>query len=395
MSTPIAITGVGTVPVARSLKGALSDVCHQVCHSAIADAGLQKNQIDGLFVSPARMSGEPWLMYAAHIAEFLGLKTKSLVSVENGGATALLAMRAAMDAIALGRCEHALVLATDTRPDLDPTRHEVFVKSVVHTAMALYGPLNAICGLGTPMPFYAMSAQRYMHEQGVSEEDVARVSVVLRDNAVEHPLAQFRKPVSLDDVLSSRMLCPPIRLLQAASISAGACALVLSRMPQGGSGDRPTVCITGYGAHHEPAHFIPRNGPITQFISAQNAAREAFGEAGRTPADVDVAEVYGVFGATELILYEDLGLVARGTAAQAVAEGRTAFGGEVVMNPSGGRISFGHPAGATPLYEVAEVTRQLRGEALGKQVENARVGLVHAEHGMLNGSVVTVLEGRG
>jgi acetyl-CoA acetyltransferase len=125
------------------------------------------------------------------------------------------------------------------------------------------------------------------------------------------------------------------------------------------------------------------------------AGKQAFAEAGRSPAEVDVAEVYGVFGATELILYEDLGFCEKGKASQFLADGRSTHGGDLVINPTGGRMSLGHPAGATPLYEVAEVVRQLRGDALGTQVQGARVGLVHAEHGMMNGSVVCIFEGRG
>ncbi|MDP6934232.1 MAG: thiolase family protein [Myxococcota bacterium] len=390
--TRLAIAGIGTTPVTRSLERPLLDTCVQVTREALDDAQLEASEIDGLFVSPARMSGEPWLMYAANLAEHLGLCTKSLTLVENGGATALLTLRAAMDAVALGRCRTALVLASDTRPMLDTNHFESFVRFVAFSGVALYGPVYAVAGLGTPIPIYAMSAQRYMHEYGVDEAAIAQASVLLRQHASTHPLAQFRKPITVDEVLSSKMLSPPIRLLQAAGISAGACAVLVTRAENITRTDRPPVIFTGYGEHHHPSHFIPRQGSITRFESVEIAGQEALEQAGRTPAQVDVAEVYGVFGATELILYEDLGFCDKGTAAHFLAEGRSTFGGDVVINPSGGRISFGHPAGATPLYEVAEVAHQLRGDAPGRQVADASVGLVHAEHGMMNGSIVLVLE---
>jgi len=157
---------------------------------------------------------------------------------------------------------------------------------------------------------------------------------------------------------------------------------------------RPVVEVTGYGEHHHPSHFIPRSGSITRFESVVEAGKAAFSESGLSPSDIDVAEVYGVFGATELILYEDLGFCPKGEAAHYLADGNSTYGGDVVINPSGGRLSMGHPAGATPLYEVAEVVRQLWGEAPGRQVDDAHVGLVHAEHGMMNGSVVMTLENR-
>ena len=99
-----------------------------------------------------------------------------------------------------------------------------------------------------------------------------------------------------------------------------------------------------------------------------------------------------MFAATELMLLEDLGLCGPGEGAQFVKDGRSTLGGEVLINPTGGRLSAGHPAGATPLYEVAEITRQLRGEAPGLQAPSARLGLLQAEHGMCNGAVVMVLE---
>lgn len=391
----LAISGVGSIAVRRDLEAPLLDSCVQVARQAITDAGLGLDQIDGLFVTPARMSGEPWLMFVANLAEYLGVKTKGLQSVENGGATALLTLRSAMDAVAMGRCKHALVIASDTRPMLDTNHFESFVRNVVFTATSLYGPVYAIAGLGTPIPIYAMSHQRYMHEYGVSEADIAMSSVRLREHAQLHPEAQFRDPITVDDVLSSKKLSPPIRLLQAAGISAGACAVVVSRADETAADARPRVELTGYGEHHHESHFVPRNGSITTFESVKVAGQEALAQAGRAPQDVDVAEVYGVFGATELILYEDLGWCEKGRGAQFLADGRSTWGGDLVINPTGGRMSFGHPAGATPLYEVVEVVRQLRGDALGKQVDNAQVGLVHAEHGMMNGSVVCVMEARG
>jgi acetyl-CoA C-acetyltransferase len=369
------------------------DTCATVAREAVLDAGLKPADIDGLFLTPAALSGEPWLMFAANFAEYLGLTTKSLVLLENGGTSALLALRSAMDAVALGRCKAALVVASDTRPLLDTNHFESFVRHVAFTTAALYGGVNSVLGHGPPIPIYALSHQRYMHEFGVTEELVALSSVRLREHAADHPLAQFRDPITVDDVLSSKWLSPPIHLLQAASISSGAVGLVVTTADRCDNG-RALVQITGYGEHHHPSHFIPRHGSITCFESVVEAGKQACEEAGISPEDVDVAEVYGVFGATELILYEDLGFCPKGEAAHYLAEGQSTWGGDVVINPTGGRLSFGHPAGATPLYEVAEVVRQLWGCAPGRQVENARIGLVHAEHGMMNGSVVMAFENR-
>ena len=239
-------------------------------------------------------------------------------------------------------------------------------------------------GHGPPIPIYALSHQRYMHEFGVDEAQVALASVRLREHAAQHPLARFRDPITVDDVLSSKRLSPPIRLLQAAGISSGAVGLVVTTADRCDNG-RPVVQLTGYGEHHHASQFVPRKGSITRFESVVEASKEAFAQSGLTPEDVDVAEVYGGVGATVLILNEDLGFCPKGEGAHFLADGRSTWGGDAVINPTGGRISLGHPAGATPLYEVAEVVRQIWGEASGRQVSAARVGLVHNQLGPLAG----------
>lgn len=394
MNVPLpVIAGVGAIPVTRDLTRPLPDLCAATVKAALDDAGVEASQVDGLFVTPAAISSEPWMMFAAQMGEYLGFKTKGLAAFENGGITALLALRAAMDAVQLGRCKVAVTLAMDTRPRFDMAHFESFMRQACFTTMALHGPFNGLMGLGAPVPIYAMSHQRYMHEFNVSEEQVAMSSVRLREHAVDHPWAQFRDPISVDDVLGSKELSPPIHIMQAAGISSGVVALVVTNAETARSLGAKGVTVKGYGEHHHPSHFVPRHGSITRFESVEVAGKEALAQAGVSISDIDVAEVYGVFGATELILYEDLGFCSKGEGAHYLADGRSTFGGDVVINPTGGRMSLGHPAGATPLYEVAEICLQLRGESVGRQVPNANLGLVHAEHGMMNGSIVMVLEG--
>jgi acetyl-CoA C-acetyltransferase len=269
---------------------------------------------------------------------------------------------------------------------------QAFVRRAVFRTTGLYGPINGLFGFGAPVPFYAMSHQRYMHEYDRSEADIAAVSVRLRQHASEHPLAQFRKLITVEDVLASKIVSPPIRLLQAAGISTGVVVAVITSAEMARETGRPVVALKGYGEHHDPSHFAPRRGSLTTFPAVRAAASQAFAEAGCTVSDIDVAEIYGVFGATECIVYEDIGFCERGTAVDFIRDGRSSIGGDVLINPTGGRISFGHPAGATPLYEVAEVVRQLRSEAPGLQAEGAQLGLVQAEHGMNNGVVIMVME---
>jgi acetyl-CoA acetyltransferase len=256
----------------------------------------------------------------------------------------------------------------------------------------IYGAYDGPYGLAAPIPLYAMSAQRYMHEYGVSAQEIAQVPVVLRENAMKNPDAMFREPITRDEVLASHMISPPIHLLECSAFCFGAAAIVLASPEAAGETGKTPVWITGIGEAHHPSHFIPQWASITTFESVVKAGKACFEDAGRSPSDVDVAEIYGVFAATELMLYEDLGFFEKGKAAHAVLDGKTSPGGEIPINPSGGRLSLGHPPGATPLYELVEVVRQLRGDASERQVSGPEVGLIQSEHGMLNGAMVMLLE---
>jgi len=173
---------------------------------------------------------------------------------------------------------------------------------------------------------------------------------------------------------------------------AGAAAVVVACDDVARTLGTPHAKLRGWGQSHHPSAFATSTADITRFPAVKCAAEEAFAEAGVSVNDIDVAEVYGVFSSTELMLCEELGFFERGTAGKAFAEGRTCIGGDVVIDPSGGRLSLGHPACATPLLEAYEICKQLQGRADDRQVPNARLGLMQAEHGMLNGSVVAIFE---
>jgi acetyl-CoA acyltransferase len=237
-----------------------------------------------------------------------------------------------------------------------------------------------------------MATQRYMLEHGVKPEEIAALPVALRRSAAGNPFAQFRDPITVDDVLASRVVSPPIHLLECCPMSEGGGAIVLASETAAGRLGRDAVWITGMGEWHEPTHFTPASGRIDRFPAVARSAAEAYARAGIGPADVDVAEVYGAFAATELITYEEMGFFGEGVAAKAVAEGAAGAAARPRLNPSGGRLSLGHPPTVTPILEAIEVAAQLAGRAGARQATPARTGVVQAEHGMDNGSLVFVLE---
>jgi len=388
-----AVVGIATAKAGKDMPARTRDIAYELISEALADAGIGKDEVDGLMVGPPGLGHLPSFMFANYLAEHLGLSTRSLTMLESGGATATMAVKYAADEIELGHAGICVVFGLDRR-GMERMANEFnhFMRNSVTRMINLYGPYNGPYGVGAPIPLYAMSAQRYMHEYGVDPETIANVAVVLRENAAKNPDALYRNPITVDEVMASPVLSPPIHLLECSPFCFGAAAVVLASPQAAAKARKDPVWITGIGEAHHPSHFIPQRGSITAFESAVKASRACFEDAGRKIEDVDVAEVYGVFAATELMIYEDLGFFEKGKAGYAVREGKTALEGKVAMNPSGGRLSLGHPAGATPLYELAEVVRQLRGEAGERQVKDADVGLVQSEHGMLNGAVVMLLE---
>lgn len=390
-----ALIGAFATPITKKPGAPLRKVFADVARGTLADAGLGPSDVDGLVVTPPGINPDVVIMFGAFLGKYLGLETRVLQVVENGGATAALALRAACNEVALGRVKRCLVLAADERYRLDASDPAYTLRFAAHSAIALQGAYDGVYVGGFPVPLYAMAAQRYQHEHHLAPRDLAGVVVQLRAHAARHPGAQFRSETTLEEVLASPMQSPPLTLHMCCPVSSGAAGVVVTTVGEARRTGRPHVALRGLGGWHEPEHFLPvdPDRSFTTYPSATRAARQAYEEAGVGPEDVSVAEIYGVYAPTELMLYEDLGFVqGKGRAPAAVAGGELTFGGRLVVNPSGGRIAYGHPAGATPLLETVEIVHQLRGTAVGRQVSGARLGLVHAEHGCLNGSVVSVWE---
>jgi acetyl-CoA acetyltransferase len=231
-----------------------------------------------------------------------------------------------------------------------------------------------------------------MHEHGVSAGQIAELPVRLRRNAALNPIAELRDPITVDDVLRSRLVSPPIHKLEAPPWSdGGACVIVASEAWAREHG-REGVALTGWGEAHDHANFIAFEAGLTSFPWVTESTRRALERSRRRLDEVNVAEIYGAFAASELMTYEAMGFFEPGMAPEAVAGGETSLGGRIPINTSGGRLSLGHPPQATPLLELQEICEQLTGQAGERQVAGASIGLVQAEHGVMNGSAVAVLE---
>jgi acetyl-CoA C-acetyltransferase len=239
---------------------------------------------------------------------------------------------------------------------------------------------------GATMPALAgLVTRALMTRQGVTAREISQVAVKNHAHGARNPLAHFRQTVRIEEVLESRMVADPLRLMHCCPISDGAAAVVLSA-------DRTPVRVAGVG-HGADTLAVRHRLELTSFAATRAAAREAYAMAGFGPERVDVAEVHDAFTPFELISLEDLGLIPPGKAGRATLDGETALDGRLPINPSGGLKARGHPLAATGVAQLVECVWQLRGSAEGRQVANASRALAHSIGGLATNNWVTLLEG--
>ena len=361
------VIGVGMIPFGKYPDTNITDLGWPAVKAAIKDAGIDARRIQAVYSGTARGGA----MVGQRIMGRLGLAGLPIVNVENACSSSSSAMAQGVMAIASRAYDVVLVIGVEkltkfgggTLP-LDEDDWEV--------------------QLGLTMPaLYAMRAQRYMHDYGVSLKDVAGVSVKNRKNGALNPDAQMRKEVSVEEVLASRMIADPFTLLQCCPTGDGAAAIILASNTV--AKQLRSDAIEVRASHLTSGRFMSGFRDMTSPEITVRGAREIFEEAGLGPEDIDVAEVHDAFSIAELIYYEAFGFCARGEGAALLNSGATGIGGRIPINPSGGLLAKGHPVGATGAAQVVEIVRQLRGQAGARQVEGARVGMTHATGGGISG----------
>ncbi|PYM33420.1 MAG: 3-ketoacyl-CoA thiolase, partial [Candidatus Rokuibacteriota bacterium] len=250
---------------------------------------------------------------------------------------------------------------------------------------------EAAFGLTAP-PCFAFAAQRHMTEYGTTEEQLAMVGVKNHTHAAKNPSAHFTKGATLDQVLGSRMIASPLRLFMCSPITDGAAAVVLASETRARALTDTPVWIRGTGQALDGFQLSSLHEDYAHWPALKRAAQAAYQMAAVGPHEIDLAEVHDCFSIAELIAYEELGFCHKGEAGPFVAEGRSDYGGDVVVNPRGGLIGCGHPLGATGVAQAAEVFVQLRGEAGARQVPAAALALTHNNSGM--GEHVVMIYGK-
>jgi acetyl-CoA C-acetyltransferase len=379
----VAILGVGSTPFGKLEGQSLIDLAVAACREALAGSALPRERVQALYVGNfvgERLAAQGAL--AGMVAGRLGLTGIPATKVEGACASGGIAFRHGVLGIALGLYDVVLVAGAE-RMTASPTAE-------VTAALATAGDEDTEMRAGLTFPgAFAIVMREHMARHGTTRAQVGMVSVKNHGLGAANPRAQFRKPVTLDAVLASRLIADPLRLFDCPPISDGAAAAVLCLAEWARDVHPAPVRVLGTGHATGPA-TLWESPDLTTFPATVRAAREAYAMAGLTAADVDLAEVHDCFTIAEIVATEDLGFFPKGKGGPAVEEGWTALDGRVAVNPSGGLIAKGHPVGATGCAQIYECVRQLRGEA-ASQVRGAEVALAHNLGGAGVVSTVTLL----
>lgn len=376
-----ALPGVAIVGAAESDHGSLPDRSELDLHAqaaarALADAGLGRDDVDGLFSASQAFIRSP----SQTVAEYLGLRPRWEDSTSVGGSSFEVMVEHALAALQAGRIDVALVTYGSTlRSSLKRGTPPPVLSPFGEQFEAPYG--MTLAGA------YALAARRHMHEYGTTSEQLAAVAVSMREHAARNPLAMYRDPLTVDDVLASKTIAAPLHALDCCVVSDGGGALVLTREDRARDTRAPVWVL---GAAHGTSHQVIGEMPDLTTTVAVDTGRRAFAEAGLGPADVDVALLYDSFTITVVLALEDLGFCAKGEGGALAATGALGIGGSLPTNPDGGGLSSNHP-GMRGIFLLVEAARQLRGEGGDRQVPGARVAVAHAVGGVLSSCGTVVL----
>jgi acetyl-CoA acetyltransferase len=361
----VSIIGVGMTRFGKFLERSLQDLGREAAWNAIEDANVGVKDIEVAYVGNALAPQLTELKgtIGQHILTEAGIFGVPVINVENACSSGSTALRGAFLEVASGTYNVALALGVEKLFCGDTARSAAAMAQ--GTTLAKFGFMF--------VALYSMQLRKWVSQYGVTKEQFAKVVVKNSYNGSLNPYAQFRKPLTLEDVLNSRVVAEPLTQYMCSTMGDGAAAaIVCAKEIAQKYTSKPLVdiaaceLVSGTFTFQDEAHE-----PITT-----RAAKRAYDKAGIGPEEVNVAEVHDGMAPAELLLYEELGFCKPGGAGRMIDEGETALTGRIPVNPSGGLAAKGHPVAATGLAQIAEIVWQLREEAGQRQVSNRpRIGL--------------------
>lgn len=392
LNNDIYIIGIGRTAFSRAGSVSIREMAREATLAALEDAGIGKDQLSAAFFSNAGQGAlEGQHMISGQIAlRHAGIDRIPIVNVENACASATTALKLAVSAIRAGEANIVLALGAERLAVGDNERSKAFFQG----AMDVSGPsdqFTALTGLDMSnlnenmdrsifMDFYAGLARDHMERFGTTREQLASVASKNRSHAVLNTHAQYRQPLTIEQVLNAREVVWPLTLPMCAPLGNGAAAAivcsgeVLARLKNVKAVKIAAICL-GSGSERD---FNDHDKALTRLL-----ALEAFEMAAVEPGDVSLVEVHDATAAGEIIQTECLGLLSPGEGGPAALAGVTTLGGRLPVNTSGGLECNGHPVGATGLAQIYELVTQLRGEAGDRQVADARIGMAENAGGFV------------
>jgi benzoylsuccinyl-CoA thiolase BbsB subunit len=362
----VVVIGSGMIRFGRYPQRTLGDLGGEAVREALRDSTVPKSRIECAYVGTA-VGG---MLAGQRILRDLGLTGIPIVNVDNACSSGATALREAWIAVGAGLYECALVVGA-----------EQLSRFGGGTIPLVDDDFEVAQGMVMP-GLYAMRAQRYMHDCGVTLDDIAGVAVKNRRIGALNPRAQFQKPVTLEQVRTARPIADPFTLLHCCPTGDGAAAVVVTSAPFARQFTTPKVHVKTV---HLTSGVLMNARDLTVPEITVRSARETYAEAGLGPDDLDLLEVHDAFTIAEILYYEALGLAPHGEGVRLLREGATDLGGRIPVNPSGGLLSRGHPLGASGVAQVVECYDQLLGRAGDRQVAGAKVAMAHVTGGGIAG----------
>ena len=365
-----AVVGVGLTEFGRLPDRTHMEIMADAISKAIADAGINKNEIDGIF-----SANFVEMLTPLTVAEYLGINPTYMDGTNTGGSVFVNSMQSAAAALSLGLCNVALI-CYGSNSATGPFTHP----PAMHTVEDVYRPRN-------PISPYALAAKRHMHEFGTTKEQLAEVAVSARAWAQLNPAATMRDPLTIEDVVNARMIVDPLGLLDCCLVSDGGAAMIMVRKDRAKDFPKQPVYMLGVGSRTD--HNLISCMPDLTTTAAKESAAAAFAMAGVTPEDIDVVELYDAFTINTILFLEDMGFCEKGEGGSFVSNGNIAPGGSLPVNTNGGGLSCVHP-GMYGMFLMIEAVQQLRVECGDRQIEGAKLAACNGNGGFLASQVTAV-----
>ena len=378
----IVIAGIGETEQGKIPNKSSFHFLSEASKLAIDDAGIKKTDVDGLVTAFSLV--EHTFMHCTTFADYFGLNPKYFSSVAIGGATAVWMVAEAAMAIASGQAETVLCVRGDnTLSGISSSGMVALIREMCHAEF------EYPYGLTTPGG-YALAAQRYLHEYGAIPEHLAAIAVTMRKHAALKENACYKEPLSIEDVLNSRIIAEPLHKYDCSIISDGGAAFIITTEEKAKALgiQKPLAYLWGMGQGYSHQYLTTLQDLNQIYNAIEHSGKKAFDTAGVGPKDINLAYLYDCFTITVALELEGLGFVGKGEAGPFALEGRMEIGKDLPVNTNGGLLSQAH-LGA--MHHVVEATIQLRGEAGARQADNSEVALVHGNGGIVSAHSTVIL----